>query len=59
MPDLVEEVDRARAIELALDAASGDDLLLIAGKGHEQTQNLAGVEIPFSDVALVRGKRDT
>jgi UDP-N-acetylmuramoyl-L-alanyl-D-glutamate--2,6-diaminopimelate ligase len=46
--------DRAEAIRLAIrDAASGD-VVLIAGKGHEQYQEVRGVKHPFSDTAHVR-----
>ncbi|HYQ41914.1 MAG TPA: UDP-N-acetylmuramyl-tripeptide synthetase [Polyangiaceae bacterium] len=53
-PDVVREVDRARAIELALREAAPEDLLLIAGKGHELEQETAGLRTAFSDVAIVR-----
>jgi UDP-N-acetylmuramoyl-L-alanyl-D-glutamate--2,6-diaminopimelate ligase len=50
------EVDRRRAIEWAIGTAEGDDLVLIAGKGHEQGQELAdGVKLPFDD-RLVAGE---
>jgi UDP-N-acetylmuramoyl-L-alanyl-D-glutamate--2,6-diaminopimelate ligase len=52
-PDLRREPDRASAIRLALARAKPDDLLLIAGKGHELTQEALGVSAPFSDVAIV------
>jgi UDP-N-acetylmuramoyl-L-alanyl-D-glutamate--2,6-diaminopimelate ligase len=51
--DLVREVDRALAIQLAIGRASPEDLVLIAGKGHELTQEAYGVKAPFSDVAIV------
>ncbi|HTA89046.1 MAG TPA: UDP-N-acetylmuramyl-tripeptide synthetase [Polyangiaceae bacterium] len=51
---LVCEVDRARAIEFALRAAAPTDLILIAGKGHEQSQETAGIRRPFSDEAIVQ-----
>ncbi|HEY6077466.1 MAG TPA: UDP-N-acetylmuramyl-tripeptide synthetase [Polyangiaceae bacterium] len=51
---VLREVDRKRAIERAIAAAGADDLVLIAGKGHERTQELAGGRVPFSDVAIVR-----
>jgi UDP-N-acetylmuramoyl-L-alanyl-D-glutamate--2,6-diaminopimelate ligase len=51
---LEQELDRARAIRRALERASGDDLLVIAGKGHEQTQEVGQHVAPFSDVAIVR-----
>jgi UDP-N-acetylmuramoyl-L-alanyl-D-glutamate--2,6-diaminopimelate ligase len=53
-PQVRREVDRARAIELAIRAAAPEDLLLIAGKGHERAQETAGVQIAFSDEAIVR-----
>jgi UDP-N-acetylmuramoyl-L-alanyl-D-glutamate--2,6-diaminopimelate ligase len=50
--DLVREVDRATAIRLATGRAKADDVVLIAGKGHEQEQLMAGARLPFSDVAI-------
>lgn len=41
--------DRKHAISLALDAASPQDCLLIAGKGHEAYQEFDGTVIPFDD----------
>ena len=52
---VAREVDRARAIRRALADAGEDDLILIAGKGHEGTQETNGQKLPFSDVAIVRG----
>jgi UDP-N-acetylmuramoyl-L-alanyl-D-glutamate--2,6-diaminopimelate ligase len=52
--EVVHELDRARAIELALREAGEDDLVLIAGKGHEQSQEIAGELRAFSDEAIVR-----
>lgn len=40
---------RADAIEAAVVGATAGDVVLIAGKGHETTQTVAGVEQPFSD----------
>jgi UDP-N-acetylmuramoyl-L-alanyl-D-glutamate--2,6-diaminopimelate ligase len=45
--------DRAHAIAAAVRAAGAGDTVLIAGKGHEATQDCAGVRRPFSDVAEV------
>jgi UDP-N-acetylmuramoyl-L-alanyl-D-glutamate--2,6-diaminopimelate ligase len=42
--------DRALAISQAIDLIDKNDVLLIAGKGHEATQDIAGVKSPFSDV---------
>ena len=43
------ELDRAKAIALAIQKADSRDVILIAGKGHEDYQELAGVRYPFSD----------
>ena len=54
-PDAVRiKRDRARAIHDAVAGASAADVVLIAGKGHETTQECAGVGRPFSDVASAR-----
>jgi UDP-N-acetylmuramoyl-L-alanyl-D-glutamate--2,6-diaminopimelate ligase len=46
---------RRAAIRAGLDAVgSADDLLLIAGKGHERGQTMAGVTQPFDDAAVAR-----
>jgi len=42
--------DRAAAIKSALDALSHDDILIIAGKGHEEGQIVGDAVLPFSDV---------
>ena len=46
------EPDRAAAIRLALEAASAGDVVLIAGKGHEKEQILAGRTILFDDTEI-------
>nr|WP_315479592.1 UDP-N-acetylmuramoyl-L-alanyl-D-glutamate--2,6-diaminopimelate ligase [uncultured Rhodoferax sp.] len=45
------EVDRALAIRSTVGEAAANDVILLAGKGHEETQELAGVKHPFSDRA--------
>jgi UDP-N-acetylmuramyl-tripeptide synthetase len=42
--------DRRAAIEYALSHASPSDVILLAGKGHEDYQEIAGVKRPFSDI---------
>jgi UDP-N-acetylmuramoyl-L-alanyl-D-glutamate--2,6-diaminopimelate ligase len=46
------EPDRAAAISLALSAAKPGDVVLLAGKGHEKEQILAGHTIPFDDAEI-------
>jgi UDP-N-acetylmuramyl tripeptide synthase len=48
----IEEPDRGAAIEGALHAARAADVILLAGKGHETVQEIAGRKLPFSDVAV-------
>jgi UDP-N-acetylmuramoyl-L-alanyl-D-glutamate--2,6-diaminopimelate ligase len=53
--DNVEEIgDRALAIAQALAMLGPNDGLLIAGKGHETGQIVAGRTLPFSDAGCVR-----
>jgi len=54
--------DRRTAIARAIASASADDVVLIAGKGHETYQEIAGRRLPFSDAfeaeeALARWSR--
>ncbi len=46
------EPDRAAAIGVALKAAQPGDVVLLAGKGHEKEQILAGRTIPFDDAQI-------
>lgn len=43
------QADRAAAITHALSLAGSDDVVLLAGKGHESFQEVDGVKLPFSD----------
>ncbi|HSQ11203.1 MAG TPA: UDP-N-acetylmuramoyl-L-alanyl-D-glutamate--2,6-diaminopimelate ligase [Burkholderiaceae bacterium] len=52
--NLLTEVDRARAIERAIIAADPADVVLIAGKGHEDYQIVGTEKRPFSDVVQAR-----
>jgi len=47
-------VDRKLAIGRAISLARPDDVVVIAGKGHEQYQVIGDREIPFDDVAVAR-----
>src|SRR5690606_40124409 len=43
------ERDRAEAIDLAVRRAGADDVLVVAGKGHERGQYVLGEVLPFDD----------
>lgn len=53
------EPDRGRAIERAVDRAEADDVILIAGKGHEQYQEIDGERRDFDDVERARRALDS
>ena len=44
--------DRAAAIAWAIEQARDEDIVLLAGKGHENYQDIAGQRLPFSDFAI-------
>jgi UDP-N-acetylmuramoyl-L-alanyl-D-glutamate--2,6-diaminopimelate ligase len=48
------ELDRRRAIERALELAAPGDVVVIAGKGHETGQEVAGRVLPFDDRTVAR-----
>ncbi len=54
-PGAREIGDRARAIEAALSDLRPGDVLVVAGKGHEQGQTIAGDVHPFDDADVIRG----
>jgi UDP-N-acetylmuramoyl-L-alanyl-D-glutamate--2,6-diaminopimelate ligase len=51
---LVIEPDRRAAIETAVAEAGAGDVLVVAGKGHEQGQEVAGTIVPFDDRQVLR-----
>jgi len=53
-PDATEIGDRAAAIAEGLRALQTGDVLVIAGKGHEQGQTVAGITYPFDDAEIAR-----
>ncbi|MDB2426128.1 UDP-N-acetylmuramoyl-L-alanyl-D-glutamate--2,6-diaminopimelate ligase, partial [bacterium] len=53
--DVVVEIDRKKAIEKAIQLAQKNDVILIAGKGHEDYQIIGEERLPFSDVEVVKG----
>jgi UDP-N-acetylmuramoyl-L-alanyl-D-glutamate--2,6-diaminopimelate ligase len=53
--DAEREVDRRRAIQRAIETSAPGDVVVIAGKGHEQGQEFAdGRKEPFDDVTVAR-----
>lgn len=52
--DLVIEPDRRVAIATAVAGARDGDIVLIAGKGHEQTLTIGDEEVPFDDRVVAR-----
>jgi len=44
--------DREKAIQSMIESALSGDILVLAGKGHENTQEIAGVKLPFSDLEV-------
>ena len=56
---VLTEPDRARAIRIAIGEAGGGDVVLIAGKGHEDYQIIGAERLPFDDrVEAAAGLRD-
>ena len=53
-PDMLEVGDRRAAIRAAAQQLRTGDILVVAGKGHEQGQTVAGVIHPFDDVTETR-----
>ena len=53
-PHVDVQVDRAVAIADTVQKADAQDVILLAGKGHEATQEIAGAKVPFSDMAHAR-----
>jgi UDP-N-acetylmuramoyl-L-alanyl-D-glutamate--2,6-diaminopimelate ligase len=51
---VIVEPDRAAAIALAVGRARRGDVVIVAGKGHEQGQYVAGEVVPFDDRDVVR-----
>jgi UDP-N-acetylmuramoyl-L-alanyl-D-glutamate--2,6-diaminopimelate ligase len=52
--DATIERDRAAAIARSIRAARSGDVVLVAGKGHEPYQEIAGSKLPFDDLVVAR-----
>src|SRR5262249_38687642 len=53
-PNAIEIGDRRQAIAMAIAELAVDDLLVIAGKGHETGQIIGTATYPFNDAAIAR-----
>ncbi len=53
-PGATEIGDRRAAIRAAIEQAGPTDIVLIAGKGHEQGQIVGDLVLPFDDVTVAR-----
>ncbi|RED16419.1 UDP-N-acetylmuramoyl-L-alanyl-D-glutamate--2,6-diaminopimelate ligase [Parasphingopyxis lamellibrachiae] len=53
-PGAVDIGGRREAIAAAIDEAGPDDIVLLAGKGHEQGQQIGDRTLPFDDVTVAR-----
>lgn len=51
--NVLVEIDRKKAIKKALEFKTDDDLLVVLGKGDENTQEIKGVKHPFSDKEII------
>jgi len=51
---VIVEEDRRRAIEIAIGLAKEGDVVVVAGKGHEDYQEIKGVKYPFKDSQVVK-----
>ncbi|HEU0193715.1 MAG TPA: UDP-N-acetylmuramoyl-L-alanyl-D-glutamate--2,6-diaminopimelate ligase [Gaiellales bacterium] len=52
--EMTAEPDRRAAIRMAVEAAGPRDVVVIAGKGHEQGQQIGETVLPFDDVTVAR-----
>ena len=52
-PEAIDGGERSAAIARALELARGPDVIAVAGKGHEQGQEISGAILPFDDVGVV------
>ena len=52
--NIIVEIDRFKAIQKAIDYANSEDIVLIAGKGHEDYQILSDKIIDFNDKEITK-----
>jgi UDP-N-acetylmuramoyl-L-alanyl-D-glutamate--2,6-diaminopimelate ligase len=53
-PDAIEVAGREAAIAAGLAQLAAGDVLVVAGKGHEQGQTIGRETLPFDDAAVIR-----
>ena len=58
-PKAIEIPGRDIAIKKAISFLKDDDVLIIAGKGHEQTQTIGIETLPFDDISVVKNTLDS
>ena len=51
---VIIDSDRRKAIKRALEGAGADDTILVAGKGHENYQEINGIKYPFDDRLVIK-----
>ena len=54
--EVIVELDRLTAIQIAVSQARAGDVVVVAGKGHEQGQEVGGVVYPFDDRTVLRAE---
>jgi len=54
--EVIVELDRKTAIQVAVSQARAGDVVVVAGKGHEQGQEVGGVVYPFDDRIVLRAE---
>ena len=52
--DVIKESDRKKAIQFAIENSEKNDIILVAGKGHETYQEINGVKHNFDDREVIR-----
>jgi UDP-N-acetylmuramoyl-L-alanyl-D-glutamate--2,6-diaminopimelate ligase len=53
---VIVELDRKTAIQIAVSRARAGDVVVVAGKGHEQGQEVGGVVHQFDDRTVLRAE---
>ena len=53
-PNAIEIADRKKAIQKTIFSLSKGDVLLVAGKGHENTQEIKGNFLNFDDAKIIK-----